>query len=448
MKNLSLIILLTASILSAQTVEKKNVAVTIYNDNFGVVKDTRTVQLNKGNNTVKLDDVAQLIDATSVRIGLDGYVLEQNYQYDLVSLDKILQRYINRQISLIGEKDEVIEGTLLSASSSQVVLQKKDGGLVMLPNLSKYRISVDALPEGLITKPTLVVDLFSNKQGKQDVEFAYQTTGMSWRADYVVVLDKEDKKIDLNSWVTINNNSGSTYQNALLKLVAGDVNKVKSQQRGDYYYEDAYTKTTSAPNQFEQQEFFEYHLYQLQRPTTLNQNETKQLSLFEASNISVKKKYLYSSSIYGSGKKVNVVIEFENKQANNLGVPMPKGLVRLYKSDGASLEFIGEDQIDHTPKDEKLKLKIGDAFDIVAEEVQKDYKQISSRVTETTIEIKIKNRKKEDIVVDVQRYLGLNWEIVKTTMDYEKKSATEIIYYLPVKANSEATITYTVRYSY
>ena len=215
-------ILLSAAIL-AQNGDKKNIAVTVYNSDLGVIKDMRSMNISSGQSVIKLTDVAQYIDPTSVHIKLDGEVIEQNYQYDLVSMDKILQKYIDKDIQLFSESGEMISGKLLSVLGGQIVLNKNDGGLLMIPNTSKYRLSVEALPQGLITKPTLVWMVNSNSSGKQDVEITYQTRGMNWHAEYVAVLNEDDTKTDLNSWVSVDNNSGTTYSNAKLKLVAGDV---------------------------------------------------------------------------------------------------------------------------------------------------------------------------------------------------------------------------------
>src|SRR4030066_306696 len=222
------LILFTITISSySQNPDQKSIAVTVYNANLGVVKDLREMDIKSGTSKIFLTDVAQFIDPTSVHIKINGDVIEQNYQYDLVSLDKILQKYIDKEIQLIGENNEFIEGKLLSAVGGQIVLEKKEGGLVMLPNLIKYRLSVGELPEGLITKPTLVWAINSNSSGKQDVEVSYQTSGMNWHAEYVAVLNENDTELDLNSWVSVENTSGTTYKDAKLKLVAGDINLVQ-----------------------------------------------------------------------------------------------------------------------------------------------------------------------------------------------------------------------------
>ena len=450
-----LFLALSANYLLAQQADQKSVAVTVYNSNLGVVKDLRTINIKSGTSQIAVTDVAQFIDPTSVHISLNGEVIEQNYQYDLVSLDKILQKYIDKEIQLIGENSELIEGRLLSAFAGQIVLEKKEGGLLMLPNLSKYRFSVGALPEGLITKPTLLWTVNSPATGKQDVEISYQTSGMNWHAEYVAVLNSDDTKLDLNSWVSVENKSGTTYKNAVLKLVAGDINLVKEQPMYDYRVQEMMVKSEGISQpQFQEKEFFEYHIYNLQRPTTLANNETKQISLFESPGVKAVKKYFYKSGQYGyygnssQTGKVSVVVEFENKEENNMGVPMPKGKVRMYKSDGSTLEFVGEDLIDHTPRNENVRLKIGEAFDVVVEDVQTENKKITDRVWEQAYEVKFKNRKKESITVEVERFLGVNWEILNSSLAYEKKDAQNIIFKVPVPEDGETVLKYRVRYRY
>ena len=436
--------------LSAQESNQKSVAITVYNNNLGVVKDLRTIDIASGISTIKLTDVAQHIDPTSVHIGIDGEVLEQNYQYDLVSMDKILKKYLDKKIQLISEKGELLEGILLTANSNQIVLKKEGGGLLMLPNTNKYQISVGELPEGLITKPTLVWMVKSPKSGEQDVEVSYQTSGMNWHAEYVVVLNKDDNRLDLNSWVSVDNNSGATFKNAKLKLIAGDVNLVQPQYNRLYKREVMMAMDAAPSTQFEEKSFFEYHIYNLQRHTTLRNNETKQISLFDAKNVTANKKYYYKGgSYYGNNSKgkVSVIIEFENNKSNNLNVPMPKGKVRVYKSDGDALEFIGEDMIDHTSKKETVKLKIGEAFDIVVTDVQTVHNKITDRVYEQEYEITIKNKKDENIVVDVERSLGLNWKILSSTLDYKKLNSQNILFKVPVKADGKTVLKYKVRYS-
>ncbi|MDP4117265.1 MAG: hypothetical protein Q8903_14105, partial [Bacteroidota bacterium] len=289
-KSFTLLFLLFISVLNAQTIEQKSIAVTIYNAGIGVIKDVRSIDLNSGVNKLAITDVSKKIDPTSVHIKLEGEVLEQNYQYDLVSLDKILQKYINKDVRVTGDSSRLIEGTLLSSRNSQLVIQKKDGLLTLLPSISKYQVNVDKLPEGLITKPTLVWDVNSPSKGKQNVEITYQTEGLTWNAEYVAVLNDKDNKVDLKAWVSIENNSGSSYKNAKLKLLAGDVMFVLPMVKPDNMFADEFVplnkeETVPEPeNKFVEEPFFEYHVYDLQRPATINNNETKQISLFDVSD--------------------------------------------------------------------------------------------------------------------------------------------------------------------
>lgn len=448
LKTLILIVLLVPVFVTAQQENQKSLSVTVYNQNLGVVRDVRTIDLKSGVSNIAITDVAQSIDPTSVHIKLNGEVLEQNYQYDLVSLNKILKKYIDSNVRLIGNNNEIIEGTLLSSNGGQIVLRKPDGGLTMLPNTGDYRFSVGSLPDGLITKPTLLWTVKTPNSGKQNVEISYQTAGMNWHAEYVALLNNDDSKIDLNCWVSIQNNSGATFKNANLKLVAGDVNLVRNAPRPVYEMQGL-QKNYAAADQFQERGFFEYHIYDLQRPTTLSQNETKQISLFETPGIKVNKKYYYGSSYhYGNNSgKVAVIVEFDNTKENGLGIPLPKGKIRIYKTDGKSNEFIGEDLIDHTPNKEKIKLKVGNAFDVLAEESQTNHKKISDKVYEDTYEIVLKNRKQENITVEVERNLGLNWEIINSSLNYTKKNAQTIMFEVPVKKDSETKLTYAVRYS-
>lgn len=439
--------------LMAQEGVSKSVSITVYNANLGVVKDVRNVNIPSGRSELKIRNVAQLIDPTSVHIKLDGEVIEQNYQYDLVNLDKILQKYIDKEIQLVSETNEVITGRLLSNYGGQIVIEKKEGGLVMLPSTEKYRFSVGSLPEGLITVPTLVWLINSNSANDQEIELSYQTAGMNWHAEYVAVLNENDTRLDLNSWVSIENNSGAAYNNATLKLVAGDVNIIQPQPQYDMM-EEKREMMAAAPQQFAERQFFEYHIYDLNRPTTLANNETKQISLFTASNINITKKYLYRNDYHWYSRpaqqnnKVSVAVEFVNSEGNNLGMPFPKGKVRVYKTDGNAAEFIGEDLVDHTPKDEKIKLKIGEAFDIRVEDKMTENRRITDKVYEQDYEITFRNRKNEDVVIDVERILGTNWEILSSSIKFEKQDASTILFKVPVNKNSETTLKFKVRYTY
>jgi hypothetical protein len=409
-------------------------SITVYNSNIGVIRETRTFDITKGVSEIRVTDVPTQIDPTSVQVKFDGTILEQNYQYDLASLDKILARYIDKKVHVTG-KDTNLEGTLLSAQGN-LVLKDAAGKLIMIPNYNEYKISVEELPEGLITKPTLVWLVDNPKAGKQDAEMTYMTNGLNWHAEYVVVLDNYDKNCNINSWVSLDNQSGAAYKNAELKLIAGNVNRVSNDRlRGIYDLTAGYggNESKAAP-QVEERTFFEYHIYEVQRPVTLANNETKQISMFDAQNVKISKNYTYNMFAQND---INVTVQFDNKKSNNLGMPFPEGKVRIFKNDGKSVEFVGEDMIRHTPKDENIKLKIGKAFDLIGETVVKDQTKIGENSKKNTIQVTLKNRKDENVNIEVESYLGANSEILKSDIPYEKIDAYKIKFKVDIPKNSE-----------
>ncbi len=432
--------------------------VTVYNSDLGVVKEYRTKYLNAGLNDVLYEGVASRIDPTSVRLkSVNGNVevVEQNFQYDLVSTDKILAKYIDKEITayqMYGDKKELVEGTLLSYSGNQLILKDKNGEIQIV---SVTNLVLPELPEGLITKPTLEWIVESREPENHTLELSYMTSGMTWKADYVVVTNKNDDKLDLNGWVTVTNNAGTTFRNTSLKLVAGDVNRV--QAGGAYDANLKYAReSAAAPAQFAEESLFEYHMYDLQRKTTLRDNEQKQISLLSSNDVNVEKEYVYDDIKYwwwyGSGwsdtgeKKVNVMLNFDNSEENNLGIPLPKGTVRVFKKDSeGKLQFIGEDSIDHTPKDETIRLFIGQAFDIVGERKQMDF-NILSNWYEYVWEVTIRNHKEEDITVTVLERTGGDWDITQENLEHTKESNNKIKWRVPVKANGESKLGYTIRY--
>jgi hypothetical protein len=437
---------------------RKSLHITIYNQDFGLVKDVRDLTLTTGVHKLWFEGVAAQIDPTSVSIrSLDApdklYVLEQNFEYDLISPRKLMEKYVGQTVKLIrtiDDKDVTSSARLIGIEGGYVY--EMDGEIAISP---PGRVVLPALPEGLISKPSLVW-LLENGRRNHTVEASYLTTGIGWKADYVAVLAKDDNKLDLSGWVTINNTSGATYENATLKLVAGDVNRVKP-ERGPEPLREGYVMMGAAKApEFEEESFFEYHLYTLGRETTVGNNQTKQVSLLEAADVGVKKTYVFSSNgqYYFSqmrgpiaGTKVGVYVSLENSEANHMGMPLPKGKVRLYKKDSSgALQFIGEDLIDHTPKDEKIRLKMGDAFDIVAERIQTDYKVLSSgHLYESAYKVTIRNHKEEDVVVSVVERLYGDWEVMQSSHTFEKESQSTIRFDIPVKRDQSADLTYTVR---
>ncbi|OQZ00617.1 MAG: hypothetical protein B6D35_06115 [Candidatus Brocadia sp. UTAMX2] len=437
-------------VLSADSkAQGKEVSVTIYQNNFGLVRDVREMELKAGVQEIRFTDVASQIDPTSVHFKSltapdQAAILEQNYEYDLVSAEKILQKYIDQVVHLYTKEGKIFEGKLLSAGGN-VVLEKRDGSIQSIAMANVQNVDFPKLPAGLITRPTLVWYLSNEKDGKHSMETSYVTEGIGWHAEYVALVNHTDTQLDLSAWVSVNNQSGADYEHAKLKLIAGDVHRITppSPRYMDY---EVQTMAKAAPaRQFEEKAFFEYHLYTLQRAATIKNNQIKQLSLFPTATTPVKKIFEYDGS--KNEKKVNVKLEFENTEKNGLGIPVPAGKVRVYKSDeDQSQVFIGEDQIDHTPKDEKIRLYVGDAFDVVGERKQMGYKQLSDRAREETWEIKLRNHKKEDIEVLVTEHLWGDWEIRETSHPYNKKDASTIEMVIPVKKDAEAIVKYTVLY--
>lgn len=464
MKKIWLVIMLMVSAVAVSLAEEEGVDLTIYNQNFALVKDRRFLNLEKGINQIRFSDVASLIEPTSVHFKsltapLDCAIQEQNYEYDLVNAAKLLFKYIDKKIKILTEGGSVYEGTLMSYDSDNIVISNaSDKSLNMINRKDNIKtIEFGNLPEGLITKPTLMWKIANNKAGKHLSEVSYLTQGINWLCDYVVVVDQNDKNIDLSGWVTIDNKSGTTYQDAGLKLIAGEVHRAK-EEFAEFRSLKATEMAGPAP-QFKEKAFFEYHMYTLQRRTTLKDNQTKQITLLSASSVPINKLFIYDPALdYGryyytepegiKEQKVKVKIEVINSEKNNLGMPLPKGKVKVYKKDvDNKLEFIGEDAIDHTPKDEKIRLYLGDAFDIVGERKRIDDKKYGNTADET-IEISLRNHKDQDIEVFVVEHLWryTNWEIAAKTHDFTKKDAQTVEFKVAVPKNSEIKIKYTVHY--
>jgi hypothetical protein len=451
-----------AAPLTSTLKDQKDVAVTIYNSNVGLVKDTRIIEFKPGIHELKFMDVAAKIDPTTVHIkslinGSSLNVLEQNYECDLLSPQKLLEKFVGQKVQLATinpetKKEEIVEATLLSTQGGNIF---QIGDKIHIGHHG--RILLSRIPENLIPQPTLVWMLENKLSKPQKLEASYLTSGINWKADYVAVLNKLDTMTDLTGWVTIDNRSGATYQNALLKLVAGDIHRVKGEMKMDYARSMAAAKEAASP-QFKEESFFEYHLYTLDRRTTIKDNQTKQMSLLDVNQVPLKKLFIFAGSPQyyyyqmnqGTNKqKIGVFLELENTKRNNLGIPLPKGTIRVYKEDkDGSLQFIGEDRIDHTPKDEKFKIKIGEAFDVVGERIQTDYKRLGSNLFEVAFEVSIRNHKKEDIKVLVEEPIPGDWEMLLNTHPFEKLSAHLIRFDVPVAKDKEVKVKYRIRFKY
>lgn len=444
--------------------DQTGVALTIYNANLGLVKDQRRINLFNGIGDLRFMDVASQIMPASVQIKslIDPktlQVLEQNYEYDLLNPQKLLDKYVGREVKLFTknpytEREELVAATLLS-NNGQPIFRIGDDITFGHPG----RIIFPGVPEDLNAKPTLVWMLENSLPSSQKLEASYLTNGINWRADYVVTLNDRDDRADLSGWVTIDNHSGATYRNAKLKLVAGDVNRVKDKAE----YEARLLGFAKAANtlpekQFKEDSFFEYHLYTLERPATVKDNQIKQISLVSADNVPVKKELLYYGANFYyynrsgeavSDQKIGVFVEILNRKENNLGMPLPKGTVRVYKADReGSLQFIGEDSIDHTPKDEKVRIKLGDAFDVVGGRKQTDWKKIAHDTYEAAFEISLRNHKKEDVVVKVVEPIPGDWTMLNSSHSFNKSEAFTAEFNIPVPKDKEVKLSYRVRMRY
>jgi len=445
----------------------EGIELTVYNQNLALVIDRRPMDLVSGINEVQFTDVASHIDATSVHFhsltDAEGtVVLEQNYEYDLVNTTKLLEKYVDQEIVIVTEDGTAYMGTLLSGATD-VILQAPDGQITVVKLDSIKDFSFPALPEGLITRPTLVWLIEADEPGTHDTAVTYLTGGLNWQADYIVVLGENDDSLDLTGWVTVDNHSGATYEDARLKLVAGDINRAQNMDQvvEKMVYEE---ERTGAPS-VKERAFFEYHLYQVQRPVTVKDNQTKQIEFSSATGVPAEKIFVYDGAparFYGyviddpgygisTNKKVAVMLEFLNGQEQGLGIALPKGNVRVYKKDVDGSELlIGQDSIDHTPKDEMISLYLGNAFDIVGERVQDDFNQVGKQVIEETFTITLRNHKETDIKVKVTEslYRWSDWEIISETAEHTKLDSQTIEWLLPVSADGESSITFTVRYNW
>src|ERR1700730_9473830 len=445
--------------------DRQSVNITVYNSNLGLVRETRRLTLPPGRIALRFADVTAQIRPETVHLAsltapASLRILEQNYQYDLLNPAKLLDKFVGREITLVlrryqnnTETFEPVQATLLSNNGGQV--WRINGQIVINPtNITEMRFP--ELPKTLVATATLVWDLENRESGSQNIEASYLTAGMNWKADYVLLVNADDTKGDLQGWVTLTNASGATFEDARLQLVAGDVNRV-SEQRNYALAGAMARKEMASDSDFKEQGFFEYHMYTLQRPTSIRDNETKQVSLLEAAGFDVKKEFVLNGQHYyytnynNPGQpikeKVGVYVQFRNAQQNKLGMPLPAGTIRLYKKDDkGNQQFIGEDRIDHTPKDEDVRVKVGDAFDIVAERKQTDYKVIvSGHMYEYAYEIKIRNHKDGPITVVVNEPIGGDWEMVSSSFKAEKSAGFAAQFNVPVAKDGEATLSYRVR---
>jgi hypothetical protein len=448
------------------------VALTVYNQGTALVRDRRQFTLREGINEIAFSDVAASIDPTSVLFRSISRpqgtsVLEQNYEFDLVGAQALLEKYLDQEIHVLTKDGHEYRGKLLSGRGD-IILQDAAGGVVVVKLDNVQDFSFPELPEGLRTRPTLVWHLQTDQAGAQDVEVTYLTGGMNWQADYVLLLTPDETKVDLDGWITLSNTSGASFRDAHLKLVAGDLNRVtQAGYAADKIYMEEAAAPTATPVQ--QRQFFEYHLYDVPRPVTVRDNETKQIEFVAAAGVPAAKFFVYDGAqcyanawyctYYGypqtdpsygvaSNPKVMVMVEFDTQDVD---ADLPAGRVRVYQqdTDEAAL-LIGEDTIDHTPKGEQVQLYVGDAFDIVGERIQTDFRTPNGHTLEESFKITLRNHKDEAVDVRVVEHLfrWSEWRILESSAEYTKTDSSSIEFNLRVAANGEKTLTYTVRYTW
>lgn len=452
-----------ATPLTSTQADQTGMAVTVYNVNLGLVKDRRRITLPQGTDELRFMDVAAQIIPASVLIKSVAdpdtlRVLEQNYEYDLLSPQKLMDKYVGKEVRLYqknpySEREEAVGATLLSNNNGPV-FQIGDEITFNHPG----RVIFPGLPEGLIPKPTLVWLLENRLAKPREIEASYLTSGITWRADYVVTLNDEDSGADLAGWVTIDNKSGATYRDAKLKLVAGDVHRVREEAKVREQVMRFARAEMAAEPQFKEEGFFEYHIYTLQRPSTIKENQTKQISLVTADDIPVKKELLFRGAphfYFGpqgeamEKQKVGVYVEMENRKEHHLGIPLPKGIIRVYKRDAdGSLQFVGEDAIDHTARDEKVRVKLGEAFDVVGTRKQTDWKKVASDTYEAAFEIVLRNHKQEDVTVRVVEPVPGDWKMLASSHEWKKSEAFAAEFQVKVPKDGEARLAYRVRMRY
>ncbi|GMW00157.1 MAG: hypothetical protein AMXMBFR84_12950 [Candidatus Hydrogenedentota bacterium] len=440
--------------------DQTDVSVTVYNNNLALVRDRRKVTLPTGEHALRFGDVAQQIRPESLSLqSIDSpgslRILEQNYEYDLMSPSKLMEKYVGKKVRLINLDKDItvseVEAELLSLNEGPIYKVGNDiflghPGQVVLPEI----------PENLIAKPSLIW-LLENDTADQTIEATYLTNGISWSADYVLTLSNDETSMDVEGWVTLNNQSGIGYTNAQLKLVAGDVNIAPVNQPMPMVAFDYAVPAAAPPPPMQLESFAEYHLYSLARRTTIKENQSKQVSLLTANGVKLTKKYEFRGEEYFYSQPMGhlpeqnaeVYINFENEEENQLGVPLPGGVMRIYQEDSEGmLQFSGEDRIKHTPKDETVRLKMGNAFDVIGERRQVNYRAISSNVHQSEFEIVLRNHKETDISVDIVERVGGDWEILSESHPHEKRDARTAVFSIPIPKDGDAKLTYRIQVTY
>ena len=432
----------------------EGVTLTIYNQDFVVVKERRAMDLKEGRSTFRFRDVAATIVPESVQFATlrqpdAAHVVEQNYEFDLVSADKLLDKYIDHEIAVVMQDGQVIKGKLLSFDPSQLVL-KTESGIDLVPRDHNVKdVQFSALPGGLLTRPTLVWQLDAKNTAKELAKVAYRANNMNWHVDYRARLNQAGDKLDLAGWVTVANNTGTTYKDAQVKLMAGDVHVVQEDMRPwDKPRARFAAAAAKAAPAFTEKSFAEYHLYELGRKATVKDRETKQIELVDVTEIPVTRRYAYRDQ----GNRVEVVLQFKNDKAvrEGLGIPLPKGSVRVFQHDrDGQLEFAGTDEIDHTSKNELVSVRLGYASDLTAERQQANV-QRGFNQQEQSFEIRLRNHKTDAVLIDVAERINghANWTILKQSHPFTQRDVNTLVFPVELNPNAEAVVTYTIQYTW
>jgi len=448
--------------------DQQALAVTIYNGDLALVRDQRQVALAKGDLDLAFQEVsAQIRPETALLRDLTEpkgfWVNEQNFDFDLLSPQKLLEKYVGRQVTVISTRPNPDGPGSRETSETAEVLATNGGVVLKFPDrietAAPGRIVFPGVPGNLRARPTLVVNLHSPAERAQKLELTYLTGGLSWQADYVANLNPEGTSMDLGGWVTLTNQSGTPYPDATLQLVAGDVHRVQQGFARDALPMAANLAVAKAPAMREEG-LFEYHLYTLDRPTTLKENQTKQVALLSAEGVQVHKEYRLQGDTYyyrsrfdslGDKLKVDVLVRFDNRSGAGLGLPLPKGVVRVYQKDSAGRpQFVGEDAIDHTPVSETVRLKLGQAFDVTARRRQTDFKVLGPQgqyknVTESAFQVDLDNARKEPVTVAVLEPLPGDWEIIQSSLPFTRESVGLVQFLVPVPGGGSAQLSYRAR---
>ncbi len=447
--------------------DQAELAITVYNSDIALIRDVRNLQLARGTGNLRFMDIAATVNPATVHFRSltepsRVRVLEQNYEYDLLEPDKLLRKYVGREVTLVRtrqengtSRQEEVKALLLSYNAAPVW---KIGNEIVT-GIGADHIRFPELPTTLYSRPTLIWTVANDGAASHRVEASYLAGKLAWNADYVLTVGRDDKAADLNGWVTLTNGSGTAFRNAKLQLVAGDLNRVR-QQLGKMAMEMRDSRVAAAPAPIMAEESFsDYHLYTMGRKTTINNNQTKQVSLLEGTDVPVIKRYVVEGQNYyyhnqqhpGSPIKdpVQVYYQFKNEQKGGLGIPMPAGVLRVYQQDSkGGVQFVGEDRIAHTPKDETLNVKIGNAFDVVCERNQVDFQKITGNVYEFEYAVTVRNHKATAISVEVNEPLGGTWRMIRSSHEWTKTAAWAAQFKVPVAADGTAVLKYRVRVTY